>query len=325
MKKLFRKSLITVATCGAGVIAFSSALEILAGECAAPGPNCMAPNCALPYAQQQGVQQVAPGMYAQPPATGEFEGESTGYGIRGMGFSLPAIHFEGASIRLPRMFSSKSPARMRIDAQTAPYVQGMPAQFGMLPAGQLGVQQSAPVYQQSAPAFQQSTPETCIPPCPATTQSEQRLRAELAMKDAEIRQMQDRFNRLEQAINRLAETPPQNVPTSTTRRAPAPQIVEAGYTQEQYDEEASADTDLPRPLVMTRATRPAQAQPAAAPRPCAPVKSSTAARPAEQPTPPNVGFSYIPEEEPAADDGLGVWKGEAKRPATRPARKWFSR
>lgn len=300
--------------------------------CAAPnGQNCSLPcppTCSLPAqqqaVQQQAVQQTAPGMYSQPAATGEFEGESAGYGMRGLGLRIPELHLQLPTLQLPSMVKYRRGPHMRIDSATAPFTQGMPAQFGMLPSGQL----STVAGQQSAPVIQQSAPANCvpfIPPAPGcTTATEKLLRDELARKESEIRQMQDRFGQLESAVNRLADSREREVSMPVRRRAAPPTIVEAGYTEDTYEEENQQPV---RSVVSTRNNRaatPSTMRPASAPRSSAPTGRSVSQRGSAQDEigeefpQPNVGFSQIVNEDEASEldrQGLGIWKGEGQRPA----------
>lgn len=250
---------------GLGLIDLRSAWS---AECAAPGPNCVmsGPHCygpdrpqqaqqqSTPMATQQAVQQAAPGMYQQPPATGDFEGESSGMGIRGPGLTLPSIHFEGASLRLPRLFKTRSGARMRTDPQYAPYVPGPAAQFGMLqhiaqPVVATQQATAVPVQQPAPEAKQQAAPESCvpsevpvedscIPPMPCS-KSERALLEALSRKDAEIRELKGQFNHMEQMIGQLVE---QKELDANRRVPPSPAqepIVGASFLKTQSDETAT--------------------------------------------------------------------------------------
>jgi len=248
--------------CGIGIGLIDHS-NVQSAECAAPGPNCVTskPNClcpdrplqgqqqSTPEVPQQSIPQPVPGMYQQPPATGDFEGESSGLGIRGPGLTLPSIHFEGASLRLPRLFKTRSGARMRTDPQYAPYVQGPAAQFGMLQhiaQPVIATQQATAVpFQQPTPeAKQQSAPESCvpaddscIPPMPCS-KSERVLLEALSRKDAEIRELKGQFNHMEQMIGQLVEQKEleaaRRVPPSTAKEP----VVGARFLKPQIDETA---------------------------------------------------------------------------------------
>ena len=99
--------------------------------------------------------------------------------------------------------------------------------------------------------------------------------------------------------------------SNSARRKSSPKILEAGYAEEEFADSEEVAESPARPVAALRGSRPL-----AAPAPSAPLKrSASAPREIEQPIPPNVGFSYITEELEAADDGLGVWKGQGQRPA----------
>lgn len=235
-------------------------------ECSAPGPNCVtsgsnyscpdrpqqAHQQSTPTVPQQAVQQAVPGLYQQPPATGDFEGESSGIGIRGPGLTLPSIHFEGASLRLPRLFKTRTGARMRTDSQYAPYVSGPTAQFGMLQpiaqpviAAQQAVQQAAPVPatppQPPAEATQQSAPESCvpfddscIPPMPCS-KTERALLEALSRKDAELRELKGQFTHMEQMIGQLVEQKELDATRRGSPAAPKEPIVGASFDKPEHD------------------------------------------------------------------------------------------
>lgn len=301
----------------------------LAQQCAAPqyaAPSCNVPHCAgrtesATANRESGVAQPE-GSYIRGPESGEFESGSSSFGLKGFGIKLPAISFEGPEMRLPHLTRYRRNPAMVVESSRAPFVKGRAAEFSQVPRDvpESGQQQQPKRESDSAPV-----PYQCIPPGPVPTNAstERRLREELARKEAEIREMQDRFGQLENVVNRLAESQQQTREAGYRPRrvVPQPKIVEAGF----YEEEADDLEEVVEPPVRRaapRTTRVAEV-PAASPSRTAPTlrRAAAAPREIEQPTPPNVGFSYIPDDEEAApvdDDGLGVWKGDVRRPVAKP-------
>lgn len=124
---------------------------------------------------------------------------------------------------------------------------------------------------------------------------------------------ESRFGQLASVVNRLAESQPRRV-------VPQPKIVEAGFYEEELDDLEEV-VEPPVRRAAPRTTRVAEV-PATSPSRTAPtLRRAAAPREIEQQTPPNVGFSYIPDDEeatPVDDDGLGVWKGDVRRPVAKP-------
>ena len=301
----------------------------LAQQCAAPqysAPSCNVPQCAGRTEsgnanRESGVAQPE-GSYIRGPESGEFESGSSSFGLKGFGIKLPAISFEGPEMRLPHLTRYRRNPAMVVESSRAPFVKGRAAEFSQVPRDvpESGQQQQPKRESDSAPV-----PYQCIPPgpVPANASTERRLREELARKETEIREMQDRFGQLENVVNRLAESQQQTHEAAyrPRRAVPQPKIVEAGF----YEEESNDAEEYVEPPVRRaapRSTRGAEVPTTSTPRPSTPVRRvAPAPRELELPTPPNVGFSYIPDDEDAAqvDDGLGVWKGEVRRTAAKPA------
>jgi hypothetical protein len=268
------------------------------------------PNCSNPPASNRGL--TAPqGAYVRSPETGEQAGESTGYGLRGFGLRLPAISIDLPELRMPAMVKYRRNAEMHVESSRAPWVDGRALEFNQVP-------QTNDRNLQTPNDRDLRAPEHCVPPAPCTSATEQRLRDELAKREAEIREIQGRFDRLESMVSKLADSQPRQVSMQPRRRAPTPEIVEAGYARESQDDEFEAP----------RASAPRTARSAAPPAPSVPratvplrradSRTASAPRNLEESTPPNVGFSYVADEEAEpVDDGLGIWKGEGQRPVTR--------
>lgn len=319
------KGLSTMKKLAAALVALSTIeTAAFAQQCAVP--QYQAPACTSPqyYHPSQGESAARPesgvrqpeGAYIRGPESGEFEGGSSSYGVKGFGFKLPAISFEGPEMRLPHLTRYRRNPVFHSESARAPFVRGPVTEFNQVPR-QDSDPESAPISKpESGPA-----PYQCIPPVPCSSATEKRLRDELARKEVEIREMQDRFGQLENAVNRLTESQQQTREAGYRQKRPVPQpkIVEAGFMEEESEEEVEYE---PQPVrrAAPRATRVAEAPAVSAPRASAPVKrTANAPREIVQPVPPNVGFSYIVEEEEAApaDDGLGVWKGDARRPVAK--------
>ena len=124
-------------------------------------------------------------------------------------------------------------------------------------------------------------------------------------------------------VNRLAESQQQTREAGYRPRrvVPQPKIVEAGF----YEGEVGDFEKVVEPPVRRAAPRatPVREGPAASTSRTGPtLRRAAAPREIEQPTPPNVGFSYIPDDDddeaPVDDDGLGVWKGDVRRPVAKP-------
>lgn len=122
-------------------------------------------------------------------------------------------------------------------------------------------------------------------------------------------------------MNRLAESQQQTREAGYRPRrvVPQPKIVEAGF----YEGEVGDFEKVVEPPVRRAAPRatPVREVPAASTSRTGPtLRRAAAPREIEQPTPPNVGFSYIPDDDDASvgDDGLGVWKGDVRRPVAKP-------
>ena len=270
------------------------------------------PNCSNPPANNRGLDTPR-GAYVRSPETGEQSGESTSYGLRGLGLRLPAISIELPELRLPGMVKYRRNAEMHVEGSRAPWVEGRALEFNQVPRS----------IETNDRSIEPQPRDLCVPPAPGcTTATEKSLREELARKESEIRQMQDRFGQLESAVNRLAESREREVSMPVRRRAAAPAIVEASYTEDAYEEENQQPV---RSVASTRATRVASAmRPASTPRPSAPIRQSGTQRMTiedelrEVFAEPNVGFSQIVDEEEASEldrQGLGIWRGNGQRPA----------
>ncbi len=194
-------------------------------------PSCLAPVCAPP-AQPATAAMDPAGMFAQPPATGDVQGESTGYGIRGMGIRFPEVNLQLPTLQLPSTFKYRRGPEMQVEAATAGYLTGPAANFGMMataPAAPAVAPAVAPVGMPPAPYH--CAPQY-VPPCESSGASlERRLLEELIRKENELREMNQRFSQLESMVSRLAERKsadpqlsPAILPSSYEQPAPLPQV-----------------------------------------------------------------------------------------------------
>ena len=225
--------------CAIRLVAFASCLApALAGagdypaNCA-PQPACNAPGYVppcQPLAPAAPAPAVQPGMFAQPPAVGDVQGEANGWGVRGLAIQIPEINLQLPTLKLPSTFKYRRGPQMQVDSATAGYVTGPAANFGMMAVAP-AVAPAAP----PAPATMPPAPYQCVPPAPACEPHgalESRLLDELLRKDQQLREMNARFSQLDSTINRMAE---RSQPSSHE----APAIVSSSYEE---------PAPIPRPL-----------------------------------------------------------------------------
>lgn len=266
-------------------------------------PYYCPPNCSNPPANSRGLETPR-GAYVRSPETGEQSGESTSYGLRGPGLRIPAFSIELPELRLGCLVKYRRNPEMHVEGSRAPWVEGRALEFNQVPRS----------IEERDRSLEQPR-EYCVPPVPGcTTATEKHLRDELARKESEIRHMQERFGQLESVVNRLAESREREASMPIRRRTAAPAVVEAGYIEDDYEEEDQ------RPVASARAKRST-----AVPRPSAPIARSTVKRNSvqdevsEEFQQSNVGYSQIVSEDEVSEqdrEGLGVWKGEGSRPAS---------
>lgn len=285
---------------GLVILAGISPIGLSAGErCAAPAPNTCAPGQSNLYNLQQ-LQQA--GVYTQPPATGDITGETSGSGIQGLRIRFPEVNLQLPTVQFPAPFRYKRGPQMNVDAATAPFVTGGPLpQFGMLAGGQPApANLTAPNLQNlmspqpnlTAP-YQPIVPCDPVPPCPAGASLErQQLLEELSRKEAELQQMQERFGRLEAAVNRLA----------ASRQPIAPEGIEqTHYEQSRVASEVSPPPSRPLGMPATGG----QKRSGSTTKPAIPV--TTQSIPARMAIPATAGLSK-PESRSSAGE-FGEWSG----------------
>lgn len=121
--------------------------------------RCAETRCCPQRQQQiQSISSQPAGVFAAPAQAGEVVGESNGFGIRGMSFTLPAITFELPSIRMPSFFRTRRDAHMRMDAANAPFVQGQPTFYGQLATTGVQLNNMSQVHQ---PTGEKTTNDFC--------------------------------------------------------------------------------------------------------------------------------------------------------------------
>lgn len=251
-----------------------------ADGCQAP-PYYTAPNCST--ATPRSLESPR-GAYVRSPETGEQAGEATGYGLRGFGVRLPAISLDLPEIRLPCLVKYRRNPEMHVEGSRAPWVEGRALEFNQVPRN---LEETTPR------AFEQPR-EMCIPPAPCTSETEKRLRDELARKDHELQQMQSRFDRLEGIVERLAESrsPSREVAARNAQRSAPAKLIEANYTEDSERSEPA----IPTPSNTSSAIRS--------------IKPDNTQRSgiADQ-----RGESTVKTTTDGDNDGLGVWRQQRRR------------
>lgn len=189
-------------------------------ECYAPRECCAPPQ-----------QQAAPapqGAYVAPTPQGEAAGESESFGLRFGALRIPECTIRLPTIQLPHLIHLRRQAEMYTEGGVAPYVERPLSQFEVSP-------QAAPELEAAPAPKPQAAPPCCVPPAPAacaqlqqiemleeklallkqhygtvsqssagsqavTSGVEQHLRQQLVVRERELSQLYDRFDRLEAAI-----------------------------------------------------------------------------------------------------------------------------
>ena len=173
-------------------------------------PTCACEQpCYRPCQPKEGLaaeaQAAPPGAYVQAPAVGEFEGESAGFGIRGLGLRIPEFNLQLPTLQLPSLLQYRRSASMHVAASQAPWVPGTAAQFGMLSAGG-NVPAGVMVESQAAQGAEgkAQADESCIPnqprnaPCPLVPPWESSSRSN------DVRNLELQVSQLRSVIEQLA-------------------------------------------------------------------------------------------------------------------------
>jgi hypothetical protein len=177
----------------------------VAGENCAPqcAPQTCAPPCyTCPPKGDEEDADDEEGFYQRGPETGEFAGETDSTGIRGLSIRFPELKIELPEIRLPHRIKYRRNPEMIADQARAPWVLGQPLPFKQVLGEESGDDDPKP--------GEESDDDpgcTPIPPVPVGQASprERRLAEELARKEAEIQEMNQRFSQLERMVTKLAE------------------------------------------------------------------------------------------------------------------------
>lgn len=255
-------------------------------------PMYMPPNCTAPTPRS--FEAPRSGAFVRSPETGEQAGESTGVGLRGFGIRLPAVSLDLPEIRFPSLVKYRRNAEMHVEGSRAPWVEGRALEFNQVPRN----------LDDTPRSFDQQPRDMCIPPAPCTTETERQLRSELARREGELQQIQSRFDRLEQIVEKLAVSRQESNEVARKKsNTRAKRIIEAGY------EEEDEPTQQPQPAVTRQVSR--EGVPLRKPAKVAQVSDPT--------TSPNVGHSYQAED--SSTEGLGVWKGEGQLPTSGAAKR----
>lgn len=212
--------------CTSGMV---QAQQSYQNRCATVGPyqgQCAQTQCCptrcCPAENFAGSQTAPPaGAFAAPPQSGEVVGESSGFGIRGMSFTLPAITFELPSMRMPSFFRTRRDAHMRVDAANAPFVQGQAAVFGQIPGSFQGDNfagnQASDECDDDNQADRFSEDDGCtsdsirsnrtgkLPPAPAVSQVLKSLTPRERALMLQLLEERDRVARLESQMQKLAQ------------------------------------------------------------------------------------------------------------------------
>lgn len=165
------------------------------------GTNCVPPQQpAVAPPTQPALMMVPAGQYVQAPATGEYEGESQGLGVRGFGLRIPEMNLQLPTLQLPSLVHFRRDATMHVAPSQAPYVPGVAAQYGMLSAGgQMPAITSAPLT--SSPATspcqgQEQPAEQDQPPCAPPADLPCTMTPQIQQLQAQMQQLQQRLQQL---------------------------------------------------------------------------------------------------------------------------------
>lgn len=133
-------------------------------SCEAPRPTCEAPPPCKPPCnppqQQMPMMIQQPGVFVQPQASGTVQGPIEQSGLEGATVTFPELSVRMPSIRFPAKTRSRQNARMLLDQQYAPYVEGPPV--AAMPA-----QAAAPVAAAPAQPMMAAAPQMQMMMAPA--------------------------------------------------------------------------------------------------------------------------------------------------------------
>ncbi len=255
-------------------------------QCAAPrAPSCNAP-CYTPRGpespplQPESAPRQPEGAYIRGPESGEFEGGSSSFGLKGFGFKLPSLSFEGPELRLPNLTRYRRNPAFHSESARAPFVRGPVTEFNQVPRQESARQPESVRQPETAPTFDYH----CVPPAPPCTgATERRLLKELAQRDAEIEEMQDRLRQFEETVNRLIESQQQSREvTANTKRPAQPKVQATGYSDEKFENKEAPAKTPPSQAVPSDATRVRQFDASQASRASTPTKPSTLVAPKQK-------------------------------------------
>ncbi len=295
----------------AGIVAAEAALCAFGNTSTYGGdrvPQCSVPaavSCTPAGLPTGAPPATAPGMYAQPPATGAFEGESSGIGVRGPVIQFPEVKLQLPTLHMPSLFKIKRGAQLNLDSGTAPFVTGAPAPFGMLatapaPMGPpAGYAPQAPTGGPPPTGYPMGCPPTnCspVPPAPVCEPGmalERRLYEQLLRKEEELNEMSRRVERMESLMSQM-----------TPASQPSPEPNRIAHTN--YEQPA---------LLASTPSAPRASRPLSAPVPGGQKRTATSSRQAEvTPVRQSAAPSHLSPPQTAEENAgsFGEWNGTAK-------------
>ncbi len=155
------------------------------------------------------------GQFVAPQASGTVKGGGNSVGVEGMSLHFPALTLRLPSLHLPHMFRLRKGARMLMDPSTAPYVEHSPRSqvLGAIPA--VSIPPNSPPQDSpsnSPPSQQNSLQRSGQKSVSVDANRAHALALErLRQREAEIERMGRQIERLERAMQQLAQTPTQGV------------------------------------------------------------------------------------------------------------------
>jgi hypothetical protein len=195
------------------------------------------------------------------------QGESSGFGLRGLEIELPSLRLRFPSITLPSAFRTRESARMIVHESHAPYLEGQAyLAYGAAP-------QWAPAYQRSAAQNLERLEQLRGALRDAQDQAESQMRADLNAARAAEEAMDNRLEdineaeqRLDEKIRRLQEclqdlmlleAKHADRLSASSRRCPPAKYATSAYLDGQPHVGAHVSYEAPRPLAEPgRAERP---------------------------------------------------------------------
>lgn len=193
--------LLCASTAPASITANEPGCDVPPPNCA-PQPQLCHPSCAPHAMEPESSLEKPEGAYVRGPESGEFAGPAQSIGVRGFGIRLPEIRIDFPEVRLPHLVRYRRNPEMLVESSRAPYVKGPVTELNQVPTGGPENKLDGP----SGGEPESNLQPNCVPPAPAACGArERRLAEELARKEAEIQEMNQRFSQLERMVTKLAE------------------------------------------------------------------------------------------------------------------------